>query len=96
MTIAMPRRTRQYLAVCLLGSTLAVAATPAVANDPHPFKELLETSLKDKKGLIFYVKGQTIPGAVTRMIGESAVEVKNREYGRIVIRLDRVDAVASN
>jgi len=53
-------------------------------------------SLKEKKGLTFYVNGQTIAGAVTRFIGEDAVEVKNREFGRIVIRLDRIDAVAAN
>lgn len=96
MTNALPRRARRRLAVCLLGLTMAAASMPAAANDAHPYKELLETSLKEKKGLVFYIKGQAIPGAVTRLIGESAVEVKNREYGRIIIRLDRVDAVAAN
>ncbi len=93
MTIAKNNRPRRQLIACLLGLGMAMAAA---ASEPHPYKELLETSLKDKKGLIFYVKGQAIPGAVTRLIGESAVEVKNREYGRIIIRLDRVDAIAAN
>lgn len=93
MTNGKSTRPRRQLIACLLGMGMTMAAA---ANEPHPYKELLESSFKDKKGLIFYVKGHAIPGAVTRLIGESAVEVKNREYGRIIIRLDRVDAIAAN
>jgi endonuclease YncB( thermonuclease family) len=58
-----------------------------------PFFELFELSQQNKKGLNIYVNGQTIPGIVTHAAGD-VVEVKNQQYGRIVIRIDRIDAVA--
>lgn len=58
-----------------------------------PYHELFESSQQNKKGLTFYVNGQTIPGIVTHATSDH-VEVKNQQYGRIVIRIDRIDAVA--
>jgi len=86
----------RYLLACLLALSFALSTALSIAGDVQMFKELLEMSLKEKKGLTFYVQGQVISGAVTRLIGEDAVEVKNREFSRIVIRLDRIDAVAAN
>ena len=62
----------------------------------NAFQELFAQSQKDKRGLTFYVKGQAIPGVVTRVIGNDAVEVRNQTQGRIVIRIDSIDAVAAN
>ena len=59
------------------------------------YQELLEMSLKEKKGLMFYVNGQTIGGAVSK-IDEGFVEVRNQQYGRIIIRLREIDALAAN
>jgi len=50
----------------------------------------------EKKGLTFYVKGQTISGVVVRVIGADAVEVRNQTFSRIIIRLDSIDALAIN
>ncbi len=58
------------------------------------YKELLERSLKEKRGLTFFVNGQTVSGIVTEILGEEAVAAYNQTYSRIVIRLDRIDAVA--
>jgi hypothetical protein len=44
---------------------------------------------------MFYVKGQTIPGVVSK-IGADTVEVCNQTYGRIIIRLGSIDALAIN
>ena len=60
------------------------------------FQDMFEYSLKEKKGLLFFVKGQTIAGGVTKIIGNEAVEVRNQTYSRIVIRVDQIDAVAMN
>jgi hypothetical protein len=60
------------------------------------YQDLFELSQKEKRGLTFYVKGQTIAGIVTKLIGEDAVEVRNQTFSRIVIRLDQIDAVAVN
>ena len=60
------------------------------------FQDLFTQSQKEKKGLMFYVKGQQIGGAVTRILGNDAVEVRNQSYGRIIIRIDQIDALAIN
>jgi len=80
---------------------LGWAAAPIYAQStPAPvaqaYQELFAASQKDKKGLAFYVKGQMIPGVVTRVMGNEAVEVRNQTYGRIVIRIDSIDALAMN
>jgi len=71
---------------------LAFAQSTIVQN----YKELLERSEKEKKGLTFYVKGQTIAGVVVKIIGSDAVEVRNQTFSRIIIRLDSIDALAMN
>jgi hypothetical protein len=58
------------------------------------FKELIETSLKEKRGLTIFLKGQTIAGIVTQIIGLEAIEVRNQTFRRVIIRLDAVDAMA--
>ena len=79
----------------------------AVSSDPvfsqtaptkttQAFQELFDYSQKEKKGLTFFIQGQTIPGVVTKMIGDDAIEVRNQTSNRIIIRLDRIDAVAAN
>lgn len=79
------------LAAAPSGPVAAPAGSPAM----NPYQELFDLSMKEKKGLMFHVGGQSIGGVVVK-VGEHAVEVKNREYGRILIRLDRIDAVAMN
>jgi len=56
-------------------------------------REILEASLNEKKGVVLYVKGQSIPGAVVKISSE-LVELRSREYSRIVVRMDSIDAVA--
>ena len=84
----------QRVAHAQSGETEAAQSQPE--NADQAFQELFAMSMKDGKGLVFHVGGQSIPGVVTRVIGDDAVEVRNREYGRIVLRLERVDAVAAN
>jgi hypothetical protein len=75
--------------------TLACAATgmPAIGKEISMFKSLLEASQQEKRGVVLYVKGQQIAGAVLRIDAET-VEMRNREYSRIVVRLDSIDAAA--
>lgn len=84
-----PSRIACLLAIGLLAAG-AAAAAPADA-----FNELLEASLKDKKGVMVYVKGQAIGGRVTKITAD-AVELTGREFGRIVVRKDAIDGVAGN
>jgi len=72
----------------------AVAEAGGDGQPPAAFQELLQQSLEQKSGLMFYVKGEAIPGVVTAISADGAVEARNQERDRIVIRLDRVDAIA--
>ncbi len=63
---------------------------------PASVAKLLKVSQAEKKGLTFFVNGEAIPGIVTQASGDGTVEVRNQEFGKILIRLDRVDAVAMN
>ena len=80
---------------CWGGEAFSQAAAPSAAV-VQAYQELLNLSMKEKRGLMFFVRGQQIGGAVTRVIGNDAVEIRNQTYGRIVIRLDQIDAVAIN
>ncbi|SPF43677.1 exported hypothetical protein [Candidatus Sulfopaludibacter sp. SbA4] len=84
----MTRRTN----IGLLGAAL-LAASPAIAKEDNAMKDILEASQNDKKGLMLYVKGQSIAGIVVK-IGGDTVELRSREYNRILVRIDAIDAVA--
>jgi hypothetical protein len=58
------------------------------------FRELIELSLNEKRGLTVYFNGQSIAGVVTNIIGGEAIELRNQTFGRIVVRLETVEAVA--
>jgi ATP-dependent Clp protease adapter protein ClpS len=75
----------------------AYAQTPSMPTTVvQAYQELFAASQKEKRGLTFHVHGQTIGGAVVRVIGNDAVEIRSQQFSRIIIRLDSIDAVAMN
>jgi hypothetical protein len=60
------------------------------------FKELIETSQTEKRGLTIFFNGQTFAGIVTKVIGTEAIEIRNQTYSRMTIRFDRIEARAIN
>ncbi len=77
-------------------AALAAALTSGpylMAKENDTLRELLETSQKEKKGVMVYFKGQSIAGVVTRIEGDT-IELRSREYSRIVVRVEAIDAVA--
>ena len=58
------------------------------------FKELIELSRKEKRGLTIFIKGQSIAGIVTQIIGTEAIEVRNQTFSKIIIRIEAIDALA--
>jgi hypothetical protein len=58
------------------------------------FRDLIELSQKEKRGLTIFIKGQTIAGLVTNVIGTEAIEVRSQMYSRAVIRIESIDALA--
>ena len=63
-------------------------------NKYEMFRELIELSLQEKRGLVFDIGGQTIAGAVVRLIGTTAVAIESRMHRRAVVAIDAVAAVA--
>ena len=72
-------------------AAFAGAAATATAAETNPLMALLNASLKDKKGVNVYVKGQQIALVVTA-VGMEFVEGRNREQSKVVIRLTAIDA----
>lgn len=80
---------RQILAFVLCSCLLGIAA----AAEPDTLHTALEDSKASNRGLTFYVNGQAIPGVVVS-VGDKYVVARSTAQGTIVIRLDRIDAVA--
>jgi hypothetical protein len=77
--------------VTVLAATLA--GTVLQGKETDPMRELLELSRNEKKGVILYVRGQSISGVVTKITGD-VVELRSREYSRMVVKIDSIDGAA--
>jgi hypothetical protein len=79
---------------CLSLLAAAIAAGGAVdGKDIAMLRALLEASQNDKKGVTLWVKGQVVGGAVTKIDAEW-VELRSREYSRIVVKIESIDGAA--
>jgi hypothetical protein len=79
---------------CLTVLAAAIAAGAAVdRKDIAMLRSLLEASKNEKKGVTLWVKGQAIAGAVTN-IDTEWVELRSREYSRIVVKIESIDGAA--
>jgi len=77
-----------------IGILAAVTAAAAIGKDtPGMYQQLFEASLNEKKGINVYLKGQSIPGVVTKIAADH-IEMRSREYSRIIVKLEAIDAVA--
>lgn len=81
--------------VTLALAALATAHAPrAWAAEPNRgIEQLLAAAQQEKKGVTLHVGGQTIGGGVVRIEPGQFVEMRSQQYGRIVVRIDRIDAV---
>lgn len=79
----------------VMAAGAAAAASTLLGKENDIMREILEASQSEKKGLMLYMKGQTLGGVVVKIAGD-LVELKNREYSRIVVRIDAIDAAAMN
>jgi hypothetical protein len=83
---------RRWVA-CTVLVLCAGAATAAEAS--RGIEQALSAALQDKRGITLYVNGQTISGAVTRIEAGQWVELRNQQWGKIVVRIDRIDGLAA-
>jgi hypothetical protein len=80
---------------CLAALTAAVAAERLIGKENGSMKEFLESIQNEKKSVTLHVKGQTIGGGIVKVSGD-VIELRNREFSRIVVRIDSIDAAAIN
>jgi hypothetical protein len=60
----------------------------------HPeIKKYLEESLQLTRGLTFNINGNTVNGYVVRIIDDLFVEVKKQTSRKVLISLNRLDAL---
>jgi hypothetical protein len=59
------------------------------------YKEMFEASRDKKLGLTVYFDGQSIAGVVVEIIETEAIEMRSREFSRIVVCVEAIDAIAA-
>ena len=91
LSIRRPAARRALVALALALAAGAAAAADAVKG----IEQALVAAQQDKRGITVYVGGQTIGGAVTRVEPGQWVEMKNQTSGKIIVRIDRIDAIAA-
>jgi len=74
---------------------LAASAMSASAADlPKGLEDAINAAMASKRGVTLYVNGQTIGGAITKVEPGQYVELRNQEFGKIVVRWERIDGIA--
>lgn len=58
------------------------------------FKELIELSQNEKRGLTIFINGQTIVGIVTKVIETEAIEVRSQMFSKAVVLIEKIDTMA--
>ena len=71
----------------------ALSSSAFAAGESDALRSALEDSKSSGKGLTFYVGSAAIPGVVVS-IGDKYVVAKSQAQGTIVIKLEKIDAVA--
>jgi sRNA-binding regulator protein Hfq len=89
------------MVMALMLSVTGVAETPQASSEQAKqttlrrpmFQDILEASRDNKKGVTITVRGQNIVGIVEKVEAD-CVHLKSREYSKIVVRMDSIDAVS--
>ena len=80
----------------ITGTTNVLAQTPTPMSAPAAaaYEELFNLSLSQKRGLSVYVGGQVVVGVFVKRIDANTIELRSQQFAKIIVRLDRVDAIA--
>ncbi|MBD9392246.1 hypothetical protein IB243_07915 [Acidovorax sp. ACV01] len=87
------RTTLRSLAVTV--AALVFTSSALAADVLQGIEKLLADAQQQRHSVTLYVGGQSVGGAVTRLEPGQWVELRNQQFGRILVRLDRIDAVAT-
>ena len=92
MSVALSWVRKSFFSMSMIG----VGMTGASAADAPTggLEDALNAAMQSKRGIRVFVNGQALGGAVTRIEAGSYIELRNQEFGRIVVRWDRIDGVA--
>jgi hypothetical protein len=60
------------------------------------FKELIDRSRDEKRGLTVYINGNTIVGIVSQVINDQAIELRSQQYHKAVVLLESIEAISVN
>lgn len=91
-----PSTPRTQLRRLLVSTMLVLSAGAALAADAaRGIEQALSAALQDKRGITLYVSGQTVAGAVTRIEAGQWVELRSQQWGKIIVRIDRIDGIAA-
>jgi hypothetical protein len=63
-------------------------------NKLELFRELIERSQKEKRGLTVYLGGNQIVGVVTAIINEQAIELRSQQFHKAVVLIETIEAIA--
>lgn len=58
------------------------------------FRELIEQSQNEKRGLTLYIGGQNIAGIVTKINGAESIELRSQMFSKAVVLIDSIDAAS--
>jgi putative heme degradation protein len=92
MTTAFRRSLSRRAGAAAMLAALSAGAYAADVN--KGIEQALAAAQESKKGIMVYVGGQAIGGGVVKIEAGQWVELRSQQYGRIVIRMDRIDGIA--
>ena len=93
MKLSLTRRSRRVAAV-MVALAWAFSGSALAADASQGIEDLLAAAQKEKKGVTLTVSGQTVGGGVVKIEPGKWVELRNQQFGRIVVRIDRIDSAA--
>lgn len=91
---SLSRLTHAGLAGALASLLVLPPGAARAADVPKGIEQALAAAQESKKGVMVYVGGQAIGGAVVKIEPGQWVELRSQQYSRIVLRMDRIDAIA--
>ncbi|MET0292095.1 MAG: hypothetical protein ABW136_06980 [Steroidobacteraceae bacterium] len=81
---------KSWAVMVLAGAAMAAGA----AESAKGLEEAFNAALVSKRGVTLHVNGQTIGGAITKVVPGQFVELRNQEFSKIVVRWDSIDGIA--
>jgi len=89
------RHTNSLYRHAAVAALICLGTSAALAQDAiKGIEQALAQAQQEKKGVTLYVQGQTLGGGVVRIEPGQWVEMRSQQFGRIIVRLDRIDVLA--